>query len=363
MNAIAVDDEFYALERIKKLIIETEGLNLVASFSEVDKFLIKIKEDLKVDVVFLDIEMPNINGLELAEEIMQIDDSIDIVFVTAYENYAVKAFKINALDYLLKPVNKKRFKETINRLDVTKDTEIKKDKRLKVNAFGKINFIYQGEELKLDWPTDKCCEVFLYLLHKQGDFVESNKLAGVLWPNRASEKASNVLYTNIYSLRKFFRQLGFENIIASKRGYYKLNLDLIDLDVIRFQKIVNNIKAEIDSYINQVNKLIEIYQGDFLVQKDYYWLYGVRVELAKEYKNTLFQAAKYYLENEKYQLAKKILEEILEIDFLFEPAQKALIKFYKKQGEYKLAQLQYQKYKMELEKELGFELKNNLVDD
>lgn len=74
-----------------------------------------LKEN-RADVIFLDIEMPDINGIELATRILDLQKNINIVFVTAYNQYAVEAFRLNALDYLMKPVSADRLKETLYRI-------------------------------------------------------------------------------------------------------------------------------------------------------------------------------------------------------------------------------------------------------
>ena len=70
-----------------------------------------------MDIVFLDIQIPEINGIELAEQLLEMKPKLSIVFVTAYDNFAIKAFELNALDYILKmPVRKERLLNTVERI-------------------------------------------------------------------------------------------------------------------------------------------------------------------------------------------------------------------------------------------------------
>ena len=69
-----------------------------------------------MDIVFLDIQIPEINGIELAEQLLEMKPKLSIVFVTAFDNFAIKAFELNALDYILKPVRKERLLNTVERI-------------------------------------------------------------------------------------------------------------------------------------------------------------------------------------------------------------------------------------------------------
>ena len=117
LKTVVVDDELPSLERIKGFINKARELELVADYRDAATCLQEIKENkVDPDVIFLDIEILGHQGLELAERILRINQQVDIVFVTAYDSYAVEAFELNALDYLLKPVNEERFQKTIFRL-------------------------------------------------------------------------------------------------------------------------------------------------------------------------------------------------------------------------------------------------------
>lgn len=114
IKAIIVDDEQSARNVLEKLLAkkhpEIEVLDKCASL---DTAIGSIKAN-RPDVVFLDVEMPKKSGFEIINEMDRID--FEIIFVTAYDNYAIRAFEISALDYLLKPVDKKRLSDSIEKL-------------------------------------------------------------------------------------------------------------------------------------------------------------------------------------------------------------------------------------------------------
>ena len=91
-----------------------------------------------VDAVFLDIEMPETDGLELAGRILDLQGKIAVVFVTAYNDYAVEAFRLNALDYLMKPAEEDRIRETLNRIIEEKHIPMHRQIRFKYSVLGNL---------------------------------------------------------------------------------------------------------------------------------------------------------------------------------------------------------------------------------
>lgn len=112
MKAIIVDDERLARNELKSLLANHKEIEVIAECGNANEAKEKI-DQLKPDVVFLDINMPGKSGLELVEEISALPD---VVFVTAYDEHAIKAFELNAFDYLLKPVQPQRLQETLKKL-------------------------------------------------------------------------------------------------------------------------------------------------------------------------------------------------------------------------------------------------------
>jgi len=125
MKALIIDDERLARVELRRLLSPFKEISIVGEAINADDAVAKINE-LTPDLIFLDIQMPGKNGFELLEEL----DSVPIViFTTAYDEYALKAFEYNAMDYLLKPIEPKRLEETIkkiverNRKVITQDSE------------------------------------------------------------------------------------------------------------------------------------------------------------------------------------------------------------------------------------------------
>lgn len=115
IKSILVDDEIMLLGELRSLIEQTGKVHVCGTYNDPYEALEKIRET-KIDAVFLDIEMPKMNGIELAKRIAKINQDIQIVFVTAYEQYALKAFEVSAVHFLLKPVTEDRLNQAIDRI-------------------------------------------------------------------------------------------------------------------------------------------------------------------------------------------------------------------------------------------------------
>ena len=109
MRAIIIDDERLARKELKSLLKDYHEIEIVDECSSPEEALKSIEKH-KPDLLFLDIQMPEKTGFDLLQE---LDKSPKVVFVTAFDEYAVKAFEVNALDYLMKPVDPERLKETM----------------------------------------------------------------------------------------------------------------------------------------------------------------------------------------------------------------------------------------------------------
>ncbi|EGA70154.1 putative two-component response-regulatory protein YehT [Vibrio sinaloensis DSM 21326] len=114
LSALVIDDELFAREELMELLAETGEISVIGEASNAIEGLKKINQ-LKPDVVFLDIQMPQVTGIELLG-MLDPDTMPKVVFVTAYDEFAIQAFEDNAFDYLLKPVDTQRLEKTVQRL-------------------------------------------------------------------------------------------------------------------------------------------------------------------------------------------------------------------------------------------------------
>jgi two-component system LytT family response regulator len=112
MRAIIIDDERLARTELKKLLQDFPEIEVIDEAANADEGINKISS-LQPDLIFLDIQMPGKTGFDMLSE---LDRAPEVIFTTAYDEYAIKAFQVNALDYLLKPIEPKRLADAIQKL-------------------------------------------------------------------------------------------------------------------------------------------------------------------------------------------------------------------------------------------------------
>jgi two-component system LytT family response regulator len=117
-SAIIVDDEPQALQKLHRLLQEHEDQIQIVGEAADGLAAVEAIQRFSPDVAFLDIEMPGLNGFGVLDSIPQ-DQWPTVVFTTAFEHYAIRAFEVHAIDYLLKPINRERLAECVGRLDAT----------------------------------------------------------------------------------------------------------------------------------------------------------------------------------------------------------------------------------------------------
>ena len=114
VRTIIIDDERLARNELRKLLLEFNEIEVIDEAANVNERIEKIEQQ-NPDLIFLDIQMPGKTGFDLLEE---LDRSPKVIFTTAYDEYALKAFEVNALDYLLKPIEPKRLSDAIQKLHI-----------------------------------------------------------------------------------------------------------------------------------------------------------------------------------------------------------------------------------------------------
>lgn len=167
LKALIVEDEYLAREELTYLIETYSNIKIVAAFEDgLDAF--KYLQSNKVDIAFLDIQIPSIDGMLLARNIHQFAQKPHIVFTTAYKEFAVDAFELEAFDYILKPLNEQRVIGLLNKLEAAhqsqtsvgqettrpKTVNLTKNNRIRITPVDEIYYAEACEKVTNVYTTD-----------------------------------------------------------------------------------------------------------------------------------------------------------------------------------------------------------------
>ncbi|MCT4595979.1 MAG: response regulator [Anaeromicrobium sp.] len=356
IRTILVDDERPALKNLERLLKGYDYIEIVGAYTDITKAFEEIKKE-KVHLIFLDIEMPKMKGIEGAEKILEIDKDIQIVFVTAYNDYAVDAFEVDAIDYVMKPVLKRRLDKSLERVLKRNKHMIELNKNKEENkilCFG--NFEIIGNEKSIKWRTSKAKELAAYLVHNRGKFVHKSKIIEELWQYKEEEQATKLLHTNIYYVRSGLKSINLHQGIMYSNEMYRFHMDTMFLDIEEFEKIFNG-NIEINSENEQLLKeTIQLYRGEYLEENDYYWAKNEQERFSKIYMNILRRISDFYMGEGKYSEAIPYLKGILKRDPYIEEIHEKLLRIYVNIKDYTNFKEHYKSISKDFKRELGIDL-------
>lgn len=359
MKAILIDDEKPALQHLERLLSKDGRLQITGKYTSARLGLQHLQQE-QTDVVFLDIGMPEMNGLEAAEHIMGMDSSIRIVYITAYSEYAIDAFELNAVDYLLKPVTAQRLGKTLERL-VGRETEadpasvsaVAGDSAC-ILCFKRLEFEVQSEPgRKTQWRTSKAQEVFALMLHNRGQWILKDMIVDLVWPDFKPEKAVTNLHTTVYHIRKLLKTWGMDVAVEFSQERYRLVIGNVALDVEQFVRGWRGGPVENEQEWESREAVLALYRGDYLGEHHYDWAETKRKELQVGFLQMALRSAEYELASQRPRQALARLIKLQEVDPYSEDICRLILRSYADLGDFLGFRNHYESYKTLLESELG----------
>ncbi len=288
IRIILADDEALALFSLQKQLDKLNGGVIVGAYQNGAEAVEAVLRE-KPEAVFLDIDMPELSGLEAAEIIMTHLPETEIIFVTAYEEYALKAFELAAIDYLLKPVSTQRLAKTLARLSQPKAADAGPDEpavrqptgtkeQVTIRCFQTLE-VDAGESGPVHWRTNKAQELFAYFVHLRDQPVRKDALLELFWPDIDPKKGYTQLYTTIYQIRKTINAVHPGIRIVSGDKGYRLELDGIGVDVVAWEEGLQTAPPLSEHTLARHLQLLELYRGDYLEDCGYWWAENERERL------------------------------------------------------------------------------------
>ncbi len=233
MVTISVDDRQIHADETAELMKRIDPVGTHFSESKVSDALTLIREQ-QPDIVWLDIEMPGLNGLAAAEEIKKSSPLTNIVFVTGYAEYALTAHALHVSGFLLKPVTEEKLLAEIRELR----HPIRKHKEalLKVRCFGTFE-VYASNGEPVHFKRNMSKEVFAYLIDRRGAGCTVAEICDILWESRPIDRGLKAQCRVILrSLKTDFEQAGAGEVIVKDWNSWSVRCDLIECDYYDFLK-------------------------------------------------------------------------------------------------------------------------------
>ena len=354
-KVVIVEDEQLILDLMKYVIGQNPYYTIVGAFTSPLDALACLP-DLCPDVAFLDVEMPRMNGLQLGQKINELCKETNIIFTTAHKQYALDAFGVYAIDYILKPVTSAAIERVTQRLMKqlpTMEGSIKSFSQVSISCFGGFE-IRNSEGLPVRWPTKKTEELLAYFLcHPERD-ISKWHLTDLLWSEMDEERATHNLHNTMYRLKKLMKEqsMGMD-IQKTSEGYMLLPLQQI-YDLLAFQQFDFSSVSD-EQNMNKIEDLCAMYRGPLLDRKDYVWKTSLEEGFRKQYSVLI----RVLIENDvtlgNLQRAEQRLDTYLSMYPLSEEFNLKLLDIYARSGQQQKIALHYAKFVEAYRLELGID--------
>lgn len=362
MRAIAIDDEQLALEHFSMLINEFPQIELIGSYQNSLAALQAISE-YRPNVVFIDIEMPGLSGIQIAKEIQNEIQDIHVVFVTAFQEYAVEAFEINAVDYLVKPIRKERLAKTIERIE---EIDIKlAGQNLKANlisCFGELSFYVDRKREVPTWRTRRAEEVFHYLLHHRDHYVSRELILQEFWPEMNLTNAQAQLYTTIYQIRRTLEAHNLPVEIINTDQKYRFITKDVALDVELWEEGLKGFTTLTKDNVHDLIQILDLYEGHYFENKGYLWAESERENLRSLWLSYMIEVIDILMKDAQYPVALRLVQQLKEIEPFEETGYLLKMKIYAALQKGDLVRKEFAELKDMLAEEMDDEVSQDIAD-
>lgn len=299
MRILVVEDEHSSLQELGRMLEEQPDIEF-RLFSDPSEAL-EASEHSVFDGALMDIQMPGMTGLDLAERLQEHQPGIRIVFLTAFNHYATEAFELSATDYLLKPVRPARFARALERMRSGLPARPAAGTEACVEVLGSFRLLHGAEEVP--WDRSKTRELFAYLLLHRDRRVHKETICEQLWPDFEMSRALVNLQVTMCRLRKTLSPFGRDTVRIEFRGdHYIMRCRSVRIDAGDFQTLAESATP------GGWERAMDLYQGEFLEGMEWLWAEPERERLRRIYERVVVNRARQALEGGETERAEAILE-------------------------------------------------------
>ena len=251
MRTLTVDDRRSVVNMMLRILdkIDPEGEHIGTTDPEKALKVIREKE---VTAVYVDVEMPKINGIELARMMQEVKPETNIIFITGYQEYMPDAFELYASGYLMKPVDEDDVRKSLEHLRYK--GEPIKTSAVRVQCFGNFE-VFVGNTPML-FHRSKSKELFAYLIDRKGAACTNDMIIGNLWGDEPlTESLKSLQRTVISEMIKEFEQANIEGLFSKSKDGISGNTDMVDCDYYK--------------YLDGDEKAIRRFKGEYMTQYEF----------------------------------------------------------------------------------------------
>lgn len=247
MRILLIDDEELILESHRRKLVKALPEAEIIATSDFQEALDEA-EKKPFHVAFLDVEMPGMTGVQLAEQLREMEPKTNIVFLTAYKQYALDALELFVSAYVLKPLNQEKILQVMENLRYPIEEEEVQSK-FWVQCFGKFEVYY--DNCPVVFSRRKAKELLAYLIDQKGASANNAELCAALWEDEVGKSKYKYLWTLFDELKKVLSSYGMEELLIHQTNSYAINYELLDCDYYRFLKGKNPINVYQGEYMSQ----------------------------------------------------------------------------------------------------------------
>ncbi|MFB5763603.1 response regulator [Paenibacillus medicaginis] len=322
IRVMLIDDEEDALDLLEILLGQIGNVQVVGRHINPAQAIEALGQS-PVDAVFLDHQMPGMNGMDAARAIRRMIPQMPIIFTTAYAEYAVEAFEIQSIDYLLKPFTMDRLQNAVARIQQSISHAAFQASRNEspspaIQCLGgfQIQLMGNGNRV-LSWKTKKEKELCAYLIHYAGKSSSTASILEAIWPGYDLNKAKTYLYTCLSYLRRSLTENHIPIRIHKADQGFMAEWDGMTIDVHEFEELIGTWlgstwgKEKMD--VRQYDHMNLMYKGEYMEACDFRWAEARQMEITTGYIRALRQWHAHFRRQGQAALAVDSLQRILAI--------------------------------------------------
>ncbi len=251
MKILAADDEKLALDQLTEVIRKVRPEAEITGFQNSGE-LLQYAKNHAYDVAFLDVEMGAVDGLSVAKQLKIWYPKVNIVFVTAYNEYMEQAIRLRMSGYVRKPVTEEAIREELENL--RNPVVPAQQNRLTVKCFGNFDVFADGK--RVEFERSKTKEMLAYLVDRRGHAVTSGELRAILWEDAATDDNTGIYLQKLKKdLITSLKKVGLNEAFQTSWNKYAVNPDYLSCDYY--------------DYLENRSEGVRAYNGEYMAQYDW----------------------------------------------------------------------------------------------